>query len=73
MVTIGRVGGFKIQVYADDHYPPHFHVVGADFEVMVRLTDLVISRGMQHQREIEAALFCGRVSTGTNLQANGHD
>ena len=34
-----------IQMFADDHNPPHFHIVGHDFEVMIRIDDLSILVG----------------------------
>lgn len=32
-------------MYADDHRPPHFHIVGIDFQVLVRISDLGILAG----------------------------
>ena len=45
MPTIARLGPFKIQIFADDHFPPHFHIVCADFEALVALSDLSILKG----------------------------
>ncbi len=41
---------------ADDHRPPHFHVVGADFEVLVRISDLAVIAGEARPAQIDAAL-----------------
>lgn len=56
MPTIIRIGGQKIQVFADDHYPPHFHIVGSDFEVLVSMRDLSILKGGRYHREVKAAM-----------------
>lgn len=56
MPTIGRIGGLKIQVFADDHFPPHFHIVGPDFEVLVAMSDLSILRGARYHRQVEQAM-----------------
>jgi hypothetical protein len=29
-------------MYADDHRPPHFHIVAPDFQVLVRISDLTV-------------------------------
>lgn len=34
-----------IQMYPDNHNPPHFHLVGPDFEIMVRLDNLDVLEG----------------------------
>jgi hypothetical protein len=40
-----RLGTLTIRMYADDHRPPHFHIVGADFQVQVRISNLTILAG----------------------------
>jgi hypothetical protein len=42
MPTLQRFGRVSIRMYADDHRPPHFHVVGTDFQVMVSIAELSI-------------------------------
>ncbi len=56
MPTIVRIGNLKIQVFADDHNPPHFHVVTPDHEALVVLTTLTVLRGAIRRRELETAL-----------------
>jgi len=29
----------------DDHHPPHFHIVGPEFQVLVRISDLTVIAG----------------------------
>ena len=45
MPIIERFGAVSIRMYADDHRPPHFHIVGPDFQVMVRISDLQVIAG----------------------------
>lgn len=60
MPTIVRIGGLKIQVFADDHFPPHFHIVRGDMEVLVSMRDLSILKGKRYHREIEEAMEWAR-------------
>lgn len=60
MPTVGRVGRFKIQVFADDHMPPHFHIIGHDIEALVSLRDFTILRGGSYRRELSEALAWAR-------------
>lgn len=32
-------------IYPDDHNPPHFHIVGPDFNAQVRIGDLTTIKG----------------------------
>jgi hypothetical protein len=36
MPTLQRFGAVPLRMYADDHYPPHFHIVGPKFQALVR-------------------------------------
>ena len=45
MPTISRFYGIEIQMFADDHAPPHFHAVYGDFELMVGISPIRILRG----------------------------
>lgn len=47
----------KICMYADDHVPPHFHVVTPDLECLVRLSDLQVIEGQYHKRELATAIL----------------
>ena len=33
MPTLQRFGAISVRMYADDHRPPHFHIVSPDFQV----------------------------------------
>jgi len=45
MPTIKRFGTLAIKMYADDHHPPHFHLVSAEHQVLVRISDLAVLEG----------------------------
>lgn len=56
MSTLQRFGAASIRMYADDHHPPHFHIVGADFQVLVRIVDLTIIAGAARKAQIAEAM-----------------
>jgi hypothetical protein len=43
-------------MYADDHRPAHFHIVGADFQVVVRIADLAVVAGTARRAQIAEAM-----------------
>ncbi|MFB9952630.1 DUF4160 domain-containing protein [Rhizobium puerariae] len=46
----------KIQIFADDHHPPHFHVVTPDHEVLIGLAKLEIPAGSIDRRSLGTAM-----------------
>jgi hypothetical protein len=56
MPTLQRFGTVSIRMYADDHRPPHFHIVGPDFQVVVRIADLTVTAGTARRRQIAEAM-----------------
>lgn len=56
MPTLQRFGAASIRMYADDHHPPHFHIVGADFQVLVRIADLTIIAGAARKAQLAEAM-----------------
>jgi hypothetical protein len=56
MPTLQRFGSVSVRMYADDHRPPHFHIVSPDFEVLVRISDLTVIEGDARPSEIAEAL-----------------
>ena len=60
MPTLHRIGAVSIRIYADDHRPPHFHIVAPDFEVLVSLSDLNIVAGEARLSDIAQALQWAR-------------
>jgi hypothetical protein len=45
MPRLVRLSRVSIYVYADDHLPPHFHVLGADTDIQVGIETLQVMRG----------------------------
>lgn len=45
MGSLCRLGNVVIRVYANDHLPPHFHVVAPDTEALVLIETLSVFRG----------------------------
>lgn len=56
MPTLMKIGNVKIQIFADDHNPPHFHVVAQGYEALVSIRDFVVLRGSIRRRDLETAL-----------------
>lgn len=45
MPTISIFYGILIQMFWDDHAPPHFHALFAEYEVIVNIKTLKVMRG----------------------------
>ena len=56
MPPLLRTGSYVIAMYFEDHNPPHVHVVGKDFEALVRISDLTIFRGSLPKKVAREAL-----------------
>jgi len=60
MPTLRRFGAVSVRMYADDHRPPHFHIVGPDFQVLVRISDLTVIAGEARPAQIAESLRWAR-------------
>ncbi len=45
MPTVAIVEGVRIRFYADEHPPPHFHAVFAEFTAQIEIEDLRVLKG----------------------------
>ncbi|GJD95530.1 DUF4160 domain-containing protein [Methylobacterium iners] len=45
MPTLHRLPNCKIAIYADDHNPPHFHIEGKGWRVLVAIDGLRVLAG----------------------------
>jgi len=45
MPTVAAFKGVKIEMYGDEHPPPHFHARYAEFVTMVAIGDLEVLEG----------------------------
>lgn len=60
MPTLVRLGNVLIRMYADDHVPPHFHVVTTSGEALVSIDGLEMLRGSIDRRSLDTALEWAR-------------
>lgn len=56
MPTIAVLRNAKIEMFADDHPPPHFHLRGPNSRAMVRLDTLTVLRGTCDRRDLAEAV-----------------
>jgi hypothetical protein len=57
MPTVKNFGSYRIMLFAEDHNPPHVHVIGRDFQAKVRIRDAAVFVGTippRHRREAVA-------------------
>jgi hypothetical protein len=45
MPTFFTIDGIKIDLYYNDHIPPHFHAIYAEHEVLIEIDTLKVYRG----------------------------
>lgn len=57
MPTLHRFGSVSVRMYADDHLPPHFHIVAPVFQALVRISDLKVIAGRAKRSQIAEALM----------------
>ncbi len=59
MPTFFRFDGIKIDLYLDDHHPPHFHALYGEHEELIEIETLEVYRGRlpvrQHKKVIKWA------------------
>lgn len=55
MPTLHRFGAVSVRMYADNHRPPHFHIVAPDFQVLVRISDLTVMAGEARPAQVAQA------------------
>ena len=63
MPTLARLGHIKIQMFADDHAPAHFHVRTPNSKAVIRLADLRILRGRLTSSEERAVMAWARANS----------
>ena len=56
MPTISLFYGIVVQMYWDDHAPPHFHALYAEHEVVVNIQTLEVLRGSLPRRAMALVL-----------------
>lgn len=56
MPTISTFYGILIQIFWNDHAPPHFHALYADDEVLIDIRTLEVMRGQLPRRALALVL-----------------
>jgi hypothetical protein len=56
MPTVATINGVKIQFYPDEHPPPHFHAVFAEFTAQIQIDPPLVLRGSLPQNKLEAVM-----------------
>ena len=56
MGTVHRLGKLRIVVYAGDHAPPHFHIQGPGYALVVDIDSMEIIAGSVQARGYEEAM-----------------
>jgi len=51
MPTVHKIGSVKIDVYPNDHLPPHFHALYQDHEILVEIRTLETYAGSLPPRQ----------------------
>lgn len=53
MPTFFIIDGIKINLYFDDHLPPHFHAIYGEFEVLLTIPTLTTYAGKIPSRQLK--------------------
>ena len=56
MPTISMFYGIIIQMFWDDHAPPHFHALYSEYEVLINIATLEIIKGTMPRRALALVL-----------------
>jgi len=65
MPRICRLRNVTLYVHANDHAPPHFHVVGPNSNAQIRIDDLQILRGQIDRGDLVDVIAWAGVETHT--------
>ena len=60
MPTICRFYGILIQMYYDDHNPPHFHAIYGEYKAVISIKDLAILEGDLPPKAVGLVMEWGR-------------
>jgi hypothetical protein len=65
MTRLYTIGKTQIRVYANDHLPPHFHIVHPDFEALIKIEDFSTYAGFLKGAAGKAAMEWSRANAST--------
>lgn len=60
MPTLVKLGNIAIRLFADDHNPPHFHVVTPQYQILVEIASMSVLAGEMDRRSLNMALDWAR-------------
>ena len=69
MPTVAEVDGVKIQFYPDEHAPPHFHAIFAEFAAQIRIYPTEVLRGSLPRNKLREVLRWGSSNRGPLMKA----
>jgi len=67
MPTVAIVEGVRIRFYADEHPPPHFHAVFAEYQVRIGIQPLRVLNGSLPSAKLAAVLAWAETRTTVPL------
>ena len=56
MPTVARVDGVKIQFFAREHPPPHFHAVIAEYRAQIQISTMTVINGRLPPAKLQVVL-----------------
>lgn len=70
LAKVHTIGKTEIRVYANDHLPPHFHIVNPDFEALIVIEDFSIYAGFLKGTAAKDAMEWARANVSM-IKLNG--
>jgi hypothetical protein len=68
MPTYFSFQGIKIQLFHNDHAPPHFHAVSAEYELVVAIKTLEVMQGKMPNKKRKLVLIWAEVNQDVLLE-----
>ena len=65
LAKVHTIGKTEIRVYANDHLPPHFHIVNPDFEALIVIEDFSTYAGFLKGSAGKGAMEWARANVAT--------
>jgi hypothetical protein len=60
MPIIAIIDGMKIQVFPNEHPPPHFHVIFAEYRALIRIDTMSLWKGSLPRNKLRVVLAWAR-------------
>ncbi len=69
MPTVAIVEGVKIQLFAQEHPPPHFHAVFAEYRAQIDIASLEVLRGHLPPAKLAVVIAWAKIRREALMQA----